>query len=321
MASCNVRVHWGERIRSVCRKTLKVLVSFFLSCLLITGCGTTKKIAGKITADIIGKGSNLKKKVGFLPTANRSHYGSNVFGEMATAQLKTFLGRNCDDLFLLDSTEIRKALEGMARLQSGQIDNMALAERGRLLGLGAIMEQTISGVQFVTEKRGLWGLRENVFLMEVSSRLRVYDTETTATLLDEVFREELEFQEGKWRELRITGKYDQETSNLLLFRIVSKIGEQVCERLAEVPWKGYIISGEGDTYTLSAGSDVGLTSGDTLEVFGIGDPIKGLGEQVYLVSGPKIGEIKITNVNKRQAKAVSISGGDLEKSSCVKLKQ
>ena len=52
----------------------------------------------------------------------------------------------------------------------------------------------------------------------------------------------------------------------------------------------------------------------------MGEPIEASSGQVYLLSGPKIGEIKVTEVQRDQATAVGILGTGLEKSSYVKLK-
>jgi len=76
-----------------------------------------------------------------------------------------------------------------------------------------------------------------------------------------------------------------------------------------------------NTFTLIAGTDVGLTIGDVLEVFGTGDSIEGQAGQFYLVSGSKIGELRITKVHRNRAEAIGILGSDLQKISYVKLKR
>ena len=56
-------------MRRLCKKTFSIVVSFVLSCLLVAGCATTKKITEKIVNDIVGTGNGLKKKIALLPTA------------------------------------------------------------------------------------------------------------------------------------------------------------------------------------------------------------------------------------------------------------
>ena len=298
------------------RTTLNIPVFFLLGCLLIIGCATTKKIAG----DIMGKGRDLKKKIAFLPTLNNSNYGGEDFRRASATELKTFLGRTCDGLCIMDSRKIREASKEMPRIESGRIDHLALAEFGRIHGLGAVVEQEISEVQCVTDKRGIWGFRKTCLLVKVSFRVRAYDIETTAMLFDEVVREEVQISEDAWQSVRGSNEYNKGIAHSILDKITPEIGEMICRRLAEVPWKGYIVSSSDGIFTLSAGIDVGLAAGDILEVFAMGEPVKGHGDGVYLISGPKIGEIKVTEVRSQQAEAIRISGSNLENSCCIKLK-
>jgi hypothetical protein len=91
--------------------------------------------------------------------------------------------------------------------------------------------------------------------------------------------------------------------------------------VSEKPWKGYFTSVSENTFILSAGSDVGLEVGDVLEVFEAGEPIKGRGGEVYLVSGPKIGEVHIRKLFSDRAETFGVLPIDLDRISHVKLKE
>jgi hypothetical protein len=300
----------------VCRKVIIVVALCLLGSITMHGCATSKKI----TDDIMGRGRSLKKKMAFLPTANDSLSRGKDFQEEVSAKLKAVLSRSCHNLSVMDSRHIREALERLPRLHSGQIDSLAFANLGRILGLGAVLEHGITEIQCFTDKRGMWGFRNTCLFARLSFRVRAYDVETTAVLFDEIIENEVELSEEAWEKVKSDTKHNQEISLQLLDHIVPEIGEKICMALAAVPWKGYITGSSQGTFTISAGEEVGLATGDVLEVFGIGEPIEGQGGQVYLVSGPKIGEIKVTKVKRHQAEAISISGSDLEKSCCVKLK-
>ena len=285
--------------------------------LVAIGCATTKKIA----ADITGTGSALQKKIALFPSANTTGYGGEHCQEEIEAQLKTFLGSRCNGLLVIDSADIRNALRDIPRLASGQRENLAMATVGRTHGLNAVLEQRIGDVQGVTEKRGIWGSGDTRMLARLSLSIRAYDVETTAVLFDEAIEESVELSQDDWQRLEsAAGQYDKEIARRLFGKIIPKIGSRLCKRLAEQPWKGYIVSSAGNTFTLTTGKDVGLAAGNVLEVFAAGGRIEGHSGQVYLISGPKIGEIKITEVQTNQAKAIGISGSNLEKSSYVKLK-
>jgi len=298
------------------KKTVNIILLVVVGA-LISGCATTKKI----TDDIMGPDRVLKKKIVFLPTVNNTGFGGKDLETGASLRLKITLAANCEELIISDSRKVRDAFSEIPRLPSGQIDNLVLAERGRIHGVNAVLEQTISVVEFGTEKRGIWGFREDIPLLHAVFRIRIYDIQTTATYLDEVFREELELSEGPQELEGGSGNpYHEEYARTLLDRVIPTISDHVCDRLGEMPWSGFVVDSTNDTYTLSAGSDVGLAEGDVLEVFEMGEPLQGFGDRVYLIAGPKMGEIRISQVKDSQAEAVSISGNDFEKSCCVKLK-
>jgi len=131
----------------------------------------------------------------------------------------------------------------------------------------------------------------------------------------------VEVSEYDWDNIKTAHGYNKGMASRLLAKVTGKTGKMICERLAQEPWKGYIITGSDKTFTISAGTDVGLTVGDVLEVFGLGEPMKGQEGHLYVVSGPKIGEIKVTKVKKDRAEAAGILGYDLEQSSFVQLKR
>jgi hypothetical protein len=178
----------------------------------------------------------------------------------------------------------------------------------------------MADVEYVTAKRGIWGFRRTTKLARVSFLVRAYDIETTALLFDEILEEEVELSGGAWSQAKKTGTYHTDLTQPILPKITPQTGELVCRRLAEEPWKGYVASSSGTGLTISAGKDVGLASGNILEVFGRGKEIAGQGTDVYFLLGPKIGEVRVINVEQHRAEALKLSGHDLRNSWSVKLK-
>jgi len=303
-------------IKIMVRKSIHMMAALLVCLLSVAGCATTQKIG----ADIMGKGSTLKKKIAFMPSVNDSGFGGDDFKVAAHTQLKKSLSRRCDGITIIDSREIRRPLEEIPHGLSGRIDTFGLGNLGRIYGLGGVLEQTIVDMEYITAKRGIWGFRKTRMLARASFRVRCYDTETTTVLFDEMVTDEVELSEGVWKEAKNTGGYNQEMADAILSNIISKTVKLICKRLAEEPWKGYIVKDSDERFTLSAGNDVGLATGDVLEVFGLAEPIRGQGDKGYLVPGLKIGEIRVADVKEDQAEVVPISGRSLEKSHCVKLK-
>jgi len=304
-------------MRILATKGIAIMATFLMAVFLAIGCATTKKI----TEDIGSGGKALKKKIAFLPTVNKTGFGGKDFQKFARAHLNTFLKRFCDDLIIIDSRKTSNLLEEIPRLASGQLDNLALAQVGRSLGLNTLLEKSLSEISFVEDQRGAWGFRNTCVLVQISVYVRGYDVETGAVLFDEVFHNEVVLSEGESEEKNETSGYDKGTADRVLAKITPEISKRICYHLDNEHWKGYVTSVSENTFTISAGKDVGLAVGDVLEVMGASEAIKGQGGQFYLVSGFKIGELRITRVHRNQAEAIGILGSDLQKSSCVKLKR
>ncbi len=300
------------------KKGTKAIAFCLVAIFLAIGCATTKKI----TQEITGKGRALKKKVALLPTVNKTGYGGEAFKKSARIHLNNVLNRLCDDLIIIDSKGAHNLLEQIPRLPSGQLDNLALAKLGRALGLNAVVEENFFQLECLADKRGIWGFRDPCKLVQLSVRVRVYDMESAAVLLDEIVRDEVVVSEQDWQDIKDRHEYHKEIADHLLAKITLETCERVCEWVCDNPWKGYFTSvSENHTFTLSAGADVGLAEGDVLEVFGTNEQIKCQGGQGYLVSGPKIGEVQIRKVFRTRAEAFGVLETALHEISHVALKQ
>jgi hypothetical protein len=292
----------------------------FAAICLAVGCATTKKITKEITKDITGRGGSVKKKIALLPATNKMGYESEGLAQLARTHFKSALEGSCDDLVISDSEQIRNLLAEVPLLSSGRIDNLALADVGKALGLNAVLDQSPSTLKCATDKRGIWGFRDTRMLVQLSVSVRGYDILTGAILFEEVVHNEVEVPEHEWKSIMETGGYNEDVVNQLLAKIMPEASEKVCEIIGNESWKGYVTSITGNTFTLTAGRDVGLAEGDELEVFGMGELIRCNAGQSYLVSGPKIGELTITNVRKNQADATGDLEVDPQKISHVKFK-
>ena len=304
-------------MRIIRKKGIVILTICLMAICLAIGCTTTKNM----TENIVPGGKALKKKIAFLPTVNKMGSGGEYLQKSARTHLETYLKDFCDDLIIVDSLKTRDLLEKIPRLPSGQLDNLALVKLGRVLGLNAVLEESVSEIECLEDKRGIWGFRNPCLLGKLGVRVSALDIETGAILFDEVVRVEVTVSEHDWQRIKERGGYDREIAEQLLTKTMDRICQRVCDLLGDSPWKGYVSSVSENTFTLTAGEDVGLATGDVLEVFGANEPIKGHAGQFYLVARPKIGELRVTGVLKNQAEAIGILGSDLQNSSCVRLKR
>jgi len=299
----------------MCRKIAKAVFIGLIAGSLMVGCGTTKKI----TEGIVGGRVELKK-IALVPAANETGYGGQALQKEAMANLETFLKRHCDEFIILDFEKTGKLLEQLVGRSTGQIDNLTLAKFGRVLGVNTILIATLDDIKCTAGKRGVYGFRDTIPLVRLEIRVRAFDPQTGTILFDEAFGDEIEVGESDWRSIRERKGYHKEILNQLLIGTTDQIGETVSDQLCDTPWKGYITNVSGGVITLSAGEDVGLAKGDVLEVFGMSGTIQGQEGQIYLLSGPKIGEIEITEVRANEAEAMGLEGSDFQKSSHVQLK-
>jgi hypothetical protein len=301
--------------KMMCRKIAMAVFIGLITSSFIVGCGTTKKIS----EDIVGGRGELKK-IALVPAANQTGYGGQALQKEAMANLETFLKRHCDEFIVLDFGKTGRLLEKLVGRSTGQIDNLTLAKFGRVLGVNAILIATLDDIKCTGGKRGIYGFRDTIPVVRLVMRLRAFDPQTGTILFDQVFADEVEVGESDWQNIRERKGYHQEIMNRLLIKTTDQVGEAVSDQLCDTPWKGYVTNVSGDVITLSAGKDVGLAKGDVLEVFGMSGTIEGKEGQIYLLSGPTIGELQITEVRENEAEAMGLEGSDFQKSSHVKLK-
>jgi hypothetical protein len=96
----------------------------------------------------------------------------------------------------------------------------------------------------------------------------------------------------------------------------------ICEKMSETPWEAAILAMEGDKAVIPFGESAGLLTGDTLEVYGEGRMVEAAGGYRYIVSGVKIGELKISAVFPRKAEVTAAEGvGAMKVGNMVRLKK
>jgi hypothetical protein len=295
-------------------KGISLIVLLLLWALWTPGCATTNKIKD----DILRKGPVLRKKVGFLPAAANAALKAGNLQESAAVRLKDYLRRRCEGLIVAESRKVRQALASIPRLDSGRIQNTAIAGLGRDYGLSVVLDPQVADVEYVTAKRGVWGFRRITEVVRVYFLVRAYDVETTALFFDKMIQEEMELSEGG-RRAKETGVDEPDWVEPVLSEIIPRAGDLVCDRLAEEPWKGYVTDSSEERVIVSAGKDVGLAPGEILEVFGKGKAMKGQDAYLFFLLGAKLGKAKVVSVKEDTAEAVRVSG-ILEEGWSVRLK-
>ena len=302
-------------------------VAIFMFCyVLMGGCSVKKtaeettetitKTTRKIVREITVAGDGLKKVVTVVRFEDKSTQARDDFLKTFHEDIIAYLNNNCDDLIVADS----RALTQLPKLASGQTDNYALAVIGRQLGVNAIVAGSMNYIRTMDEEKGILWTKDTHYMIEVLMRAAVYDTRTATKTLDEGFTESVEIDETQYRIIQEQGVYSEPQINEALERLVSEMGDRICEVTEEQNWTGFVTAVESEKIIISTGGPVGLKEGNVLQVFDSGMVLEGVDGQRFIVPGRKSAEIEIVTVTEKQAEAVSSPGQEIKVGDLVRKK-
>jgi len=293
---------------------------------LTVGCSpfsTVKKTTKKITNVFNFSDENLKQKVGLALFENKTPITGLNFEEIFPDNLAETIKEECPAILLVKPGDAGcpDFLVELPRQASGRVDNLALAKTGKQLGYNAIVTGALIDIRTNNEESGFLWFKDTDSFIQVEIMVEVYDTETGAKLLDESYMDGIEVETSETEPSMAEHTSDILAINEALLQVANIVGEKICESVSSQPWKGYIISIDGDKVALSSGSEAGLEVGQILEVYDSLKIIEGANSRRFFIPGLKTGEIKITAVHPDRAEAVSASGDVIWTGSTVKLKE
>jgi len=271
-----------------------------LSLLFASACGVMSKVTqtAKDLSPIDFSGKEKSLKIGMIGFENRVTIPFKEFTSTAEAGMAAGLAEECSGrLFTFPGDPAYPAfLRHPPRLVNGQIDNLALARRGRQLGYNAVITGGLIDIDGYREERGFLWFKKNKSFVKLVVKLEVYDTRTAAKFVDRIASREINVEELE--SLPTSGKKDISDPALInaVNDLVSELSEQVCEALEDRPWVGYVTAVDGLQATISSGSDQGLSAGETLQVYDSTDIIEGAAGARFIQIGPKCGKLTITAV-------------------------
>ena len=294
----------------------------FVAALLVTAvmlvgqsCSSTPKIIKPSKS-----GWNLKKQVCITRFEDNKRFDDAYLEKPFQDQLQDALLTNCKNpIFIVPGQkEFPAAFETLPLLPSGFKDNMAISEIGRENGFNAVVTGVISDVRQKNEISWMTGDRS---YLQVTINAEIYDTQTHAKLLDKTYLHEVEVDVDKaTASEKETEYFDIIAIEKVLKTIVAEMRADICDAVSFIPWLGFIIAGEGDTVTISAGKRVGLKVGTHLNIYQNDQILTGYTGDRYRVPGPLIGELKITSVSENQSTAVLVQGTGAVAGNSVSLK-
>lgn len=289
-----------------------------------TGCtmfSTMTRATRNVTADF-GSDNDLRKTIGMASIGYRTFSEGRSLEALLQDRLIEDMKSLCPNHIIITSehTAYAELLRSPPRHASGEINNFALSQEGRLLGLNAIVTGAPVDISEEVEERGLLWFKDTVTYARIRLAIDVYDTSTGAKLFGENSIRRIKVDPASIH--KIEGKQYQRIDGLVaeMLDAADEISEKICQRVTLQPWKGYVTSVDGNRIVLSAGSDIGLKAGDRLTVYDSGRTIAGIEDQRFYLPGQIIGELNITTVSRNRADAVLVSGKGVAPGSLAVLK-
>jgi hypothetical protein len=299
----------------------------------VIGCSTSQTVVREttktitqttrdISRKIVQSDEDLKRKVSMLAFENDTSQKVQNFQDIFHSGLPEYLSDKCPGIILSnpEAGGLLNELKGPPKLKSGLIDGYALAILGRQLGLNAIVTGSLEDIRLIEDSQGILWNKDTVHLAEIFIRVEVFDTRTATKILDNTVDRRIEVDDLDYQMIRdgeqIPIPQLKETLNLLLI----DIGDRICNAVRDQPWDGYITEINGDRYVIPSGTNVGLKTGDILEVFDSSRTMEGVGGQRFFIPGLKIGVIEIVTITENRLEAKLVSGEDIKRGSTVRRK-
>ena len=308
-------------------------VIMFTGFLIFIGCTTTQTLVEKttktvtrttrdISRKIVLSDEDLKRKVGIFNFENNTLQKTQNFQEIFHKGLPEYLNDQCPGIILLNpaSGGLLNALKEPPKLKSGLIDGYALAILGRQLGLNAVVTGSLEDIRVIGDLQGVLWTKDTQHLVLIFIRVGVFDTRTGTKILDNTFDRRIEIDDLEYRLIQESEEIKLPVLNETLNRLLTDVGDSICDAIRDQPWDGYITKIDGDRYVIPSGIEVGLESGDILEVFDSSRIMEGIGGQRFFIPGLKIGEIEIVAITEDQLEAKLVSGENIKKGSTVRRK-
>lgn len=307
------------RVKPIYLAVLMVLLVMVSACSIVSSRNSSYDPDQQPSPD--GSGS-LYKRIGVAPFEVRTQYTDPYSRELMQTYVLGAIRTECPGVGFVKPSDdaYPPVLRSLPRLESGDLDNLQAAIAGRQLGLNAIMVGTLTSVGTEEKERGIWLMKRNRHYVRVQVLLEIYDTETATKLVDETSVREVEIDAADAEMIKQKNRVDSGFVEEGLELIAQKVDDNICEAIGDQDWKSFVLSAGPEELWIASGSRSGLQPGRVLEVFDSNTIMEGFGGHKYFKPGPKIAEVKLVAVEPLRSKAVSLTGGDIQPLSVVKIK-
>ena len=243
--------------RAIAILGIMVLITVFIS------CSTVRHVKQLVTSE---KGPI--KKIGLLGIFDATQFEMEGYSH-AMEKLLLEQMRKSGNLMVFGPEDLGWR-EDDSLNAGGRINFETLIPRAKQQGLNAIIQGSISELEIIHKLYGIYGFRKEKPTLRLIVRLKLVDIETR-TVLYEGYRQakkKVDLPEGTTIQ-----EYLEKNENAPVSfteSILKKMGSDIMSAMTSRPWRGYITEISSDRIKISAGSEVGLKSGEQLTVWGEG---------------------------------------------------
>ncbi|MCB0220588.1 MAG: hypothetical protein KDH09_12885 [Chrysiogenetes bacterium] len=295
----------------------KVSTGFVISLLALAALLWTPDTGAAMSA----KGP--KKRVGVVAFANKT--GHRGVGQAAVDVLTTELTKT-GQFIVVERAEIEQVLKEQGFGQSGAVNPATAAQAGKILGLQGIIIGTVSefGRSKVKTHFPLNTVTVGDYATQVVVDVRVIDAETAQILLAESGKGAVKITEAQVLGFGQSTPYDTTVDGEAFRAAIQQVMQNLINQLDEGEWQGRVIKMSGDTALINAGENAGLSIGDELGAYELGeeliDPDTGL--SLGMEEGGLKGFCKILSfTNQGKVSKCKVMSGGLERLDIVKVKK
>lgn len=281
------------------------LVLSLVMALLFSGCGLSSSYRSayqKTIRDFSG-GGKYRKAVGVLVLSNATRFNSEQAVLPFMEAFISSLESNASDALLMvpGKSDVPPFLWNPPRIANGDIDVFALSALARQVGINAVVSPVLMDTRLRTRNTGFWFFKDVAYSLQVQTAATVYDAATGARLALGIMTEEIDIDEDQAGFIRNGEEVQVDDWDELVEAMGEALGERMGDAIKDSQWVSAVVSIEGGSCVIAAGSEVGIDVGDRFSVLDGSQILTGLDGQRYIVPGPKIGEITISRVSPRQS--------------------
>jgi hypothetical protein len=298
------------------RDVLLKLIPVIILILLIQGigCGTTKSVYRKVRPNKAG----LKKRVLVIPVLDQAGVGEAKVARI-TATLIEFLEKD-EHLLVHKGMNPPPSTQTVKSPKFGVVIDPALIKSAEEMGMNVLIVGVLSPFESTAKRWGIWPFRKTGGELEISLLVGAVDLIDGTLFLShlETRKTKVRTDDPEWEYSKT--EIDEDRLEKELSDILEDQASTITKELRDQPWRGKVISADGETILINAGKDIGLTEGSVFEVFGKGESIRSLGGRDFYLLGPKVGEIETVKVMDSSASAVPLAEGQFTPGQVIKIK-